>query len=458
MPQAILPEIPQSITVHLGAPDRAARNVTVPFAEYVKNVASSEIYPTWPENALIANINVITSFALNRIFTEYYRSRGYDFDITSSTAIDQAFVEGRDIFENISSLVDERFNDYVVKGDGIEPYFTQFCNGTTSTCAGFSQWGSVDLANAGLTPLEILRNYYGEDINIVYDAPVAQEGESYPGFPLVLGDRGNAVKIVQTELNRISKNYPAIPQIVREDGIFGLDTQAAVRKFQEIFSLTPNGEVDKATWYKIKRYYTGVKSLSDLFSEGITLEETEVPFPQRLAQGDTGAEVRNLQYYLSVMAYFNPSLPELQINGVFDDATVSAVRAFQEYYGLAVTGVVNAGTWGTIKRIYIESVSALPEGYSGNLAKIYPGYFLTEGQSGQNVRDLQTYLSTIGRFYGELPVLPVTGYFGSQTREAVERFQTLFGIEVTGAVGPITWYSIAREYDFLVTTEGATPE
>lgn len=209
------PFIPETITVHLGTPDSNAPNVTVDFSTYIKNVASSEIFPTWPESALRANIYAIVSFALNRIYTEWYRSRGYDFDITSTTQFDQKFINGREYFENISYIVDELFNDYVQRQGSIEPLFTSFCNGTTSTCAGLSQWGTVDLANRGLTPYEILQYYYGDDINIVRNAPVKTRMPSYPGIPLKYGSASNDVKSLQVFLNRISSNYPAIPKYHR---------------------------------------------------------------------------------------------------------------------------------------------------------------------------------------------------------------------------------------------------
>ena len=178
MPERIFPIIPEQITVHLGTPESTAENVTVPFTDYIKNVASSEIYPTWPESALRANIYAIITFALNRIYTEWYRSRGYNFDITNSTQFDQAFVKNRDYFENISRIVDEIFNDYIVRQNDIQPLFSRFCNGTTSKCDGLSQWGSVTLAESGYTPFRILQNYYGDDIRLVENAPVAEIEES----------------------------------------------------------------------------------------------------------------------------------------------------------------------------------------------------------------------------------------------------------------------------------------
>ncbi len=450
MPEVLTPIIPQDITVHLGTPDSNAQNVTVNFVDYIKNVASSEIYPTWPEQALRANIYAIISFALNRIYTEWYASRGYDFDITNTTAFDQAFVPNREIFENISRITDDIFNDYVVRQGEIQPLFTQFCNGTTSRCDGLSQWGSVDLARAGLTPYQILQNYYGQDIGIVENAPVADIENSYPGVPLRVGDSGNNVKIIQTELNRIAQNYPAIPKIAEENGIFGVDTQNAVQKFQQIFSLASTGEVDKSTWYKIKQYYVGVKGLSELVGEGVTISEAQIPFSTQLREGSQGIGVKTIQYYLNILAYFNSALVAPPLDSVYGASTTNAVRVFQNYYGLPVTGVVNTATWNVLNRIYSETVEFLPQGYSGEFAKLYPGYLLTEGMSGENVRDLQTYLSFIAQNIAAIPSIPVTGYFGPQTREAVIAFQNDFGINPTGAVGAVTWNTIASQYDFLI--------
>ncbi len=450
MPEVLYPVIPQNITVHLGTPDSNAQNVTVNFVDYIKNVASSEIYPTWPDAALRANIYAIISYALNRIYTEWYPSRGYNFDITNSTAVDQAFSPDREIYENISLIVDDIFNNYVVKQGSVEPFFTQFCNGTTSTCRGLSQWGTVALANQGLTPYQILQNYYGTDIGIVENAPVSEIEESYPGTPLRIGDAGNDVKIIQTELNRIARNYPAIPLIAEPNGVFGIDTEAAVRAFQQIFGLVQSGEVDKPTWYKIKQYYVGVKNLSDLVSEGITLSEAQVPFENQLREGSEGIDVRTIQYYLNIIAYFNPEFNVITLDGIYGPETANAVRQFQRYYGLPVTGVMNTATWNVLNRIYSETVEFLPEGYSGKYGKLYPGYFLTEGMSGQNIRDLQTYLALIGQNLEVIPKIPVTGYFGTQTREAVTAFQNAFGILANGAVGPITWNTIVNQYDSLV--------
>ena len=343
----VIPFVPKNITVHLGAPNANAENVTVPFVDYVKNVASSEIYPTWEPAALRANILAIVSFALNRVYTEFYRSRGYPFDITSSTAYDQYFVKGRSYFDNVARIVDELFNDYLRRPGFVEPLAAKFCNGTTVTCAGLSQWGSQELAQQGQNSTQILRNYYG-DVEIVPDAPIRGNQQSYPGTPLRQGSRGPFVTVIQTELNRISRNYPAIPKIPNVDGIFGPKTEAAVRKFQEIFDLTVDGVVGKATWYALVRLYTAVLSLSELRSQGQQFYAINWAYPQGLQQGARGDKVRHLQYMLSVLSEFIPQIPELTQDGIFGPNTRNAVIAAQAWLGLPQTGVVDETTWDEI--------------------------------------------------------------------------------------------------------------
>lgn len=447
MAQAVLPYIPEFITVHLGAPNSNAPNVQVSFPEYIKNVASSEIYPTWPESSIRANIYAQISFALNRIYTEWYRSRGYDFDITNSTQYDQKFIQGRDIFDNVSQIVDEIFNNYVRRQGSVEPYFTQFCNGTTVTCDGLSQWGTVDLARQGYTPYGILQYYYGDDIDIVRNAPIRAPIESYPGVALRVGMAGNDVKTIQTQLNRIANNYPSIPKIPSTDGIFGESTARSVREFQRIFNLTQDGIVGKSTWYKIKYIFTAVKQLGELASEGLRVEEVTVPYPPTLQEGMSGVEVRTIQYYLSVLSYFYPEIPFVQIDGIFGPATREAVQAFQRMVNIPSDGIVGAQTWNNLQRVYYDVINSLPPGYQGEGATVYPGYYLTEGASGEDVTNLQTYLALIGRTYTNLPEIPVTGNFGPQTAEAVRAFQRDFGLPVTGSVGPVTWQRIAEEYN-----------
>ena len=343
----VTPYIPQRITVHLGPPDSDAANVTVSFADYVKNVASSEIYPTWEESALRANILAIVSFALNRVYTEFYRSRGYDFDITNSTAYDQFFVNGRSYFDNVSQLVDELFNDYLRRPGFVEPLAAKFCNGTTVTCEGLSQWGSQNLARQGYTSTQILRSYYG-DVEIVNNAPIRGITSSYPGYPLRRGTTGPSVVTVQVMLNRISQNYPAIPKISSVDGIFGSATEASVRRFQEIFNLTADGIVGPATWYAMVRLYTAVTSLSELRSQGQQFYANSWANTNPIESGDTGVKVEHLQYMLSVLAAYIPEIPSVSIDGVFGPATREAVLAAQRRFGLPQTGIVDFDTWNEI--------------------------------------------------------------------------------------------------------------
>ena len=343
----VIPYIPQRITVHLGPPGVNAANVTVPFADYVKNVASSEIYPTWDESAQRANILALVSYALNRVYVEFYRSRGYDFDITNSTAYDQAFVNGRSYFENVSRLVDELFNDYLRRPGFVEPLAAKFCNGTTVTCEGLSQWGSQNLAQQGLTSDQILRNYYG-NIETVVNAPIRGITSSYPGTPLRVGSTGPEVVVVQVELNRIAQNYPAIPKIPEVDGIFGSRTEASVRAYQRIFGLTPDGIVGPGTWYELVRIYTAVTNLSELRSQGQQFYSISWEYPNSIYEGDTGDKVRHLQYMLSVLSAYIPQIPPLEVDGIFGTATRNAVLAAQRWFGLPQTGYVDAQTWDNI--------------------------------------------------------------------------------------------------------------
>lgn len=343
----VVPFVPQRITVHIGPPSSGGENVTVSFSDYVKNVASSEIYPTWDESALRANILAIVSFALNRVYTEFYRSRGYDFDITSSTAYDQAFVKGRGFFENISRLVDELFNDYLRRPGFVEPLAAKFCNGTTVTCEGLSQWGSQNLAQQGYSSNQILRSYYG-NVETVQNAPIRGNAPSYPGTPLRTGSSGPNVVVIQASLNRIAQNYPAIPKIPVVDGIFGSRTEASVRAFQQIFGLGADGIVGPATWYALVRLYTAVNSLSELRSQGQQFYAINWSAPNALQLGDTGDKVRQLQYMLSVLGAYIAEIPSPAVDGIFGQGTRAAVLSAQRRFGLPETGTVDSVTWDEI--------------------------------------------------------------------------------------------------------------
>lgn len=447
MSTQVLPYVPEIITVHLGPPDSPAENVTVSFPDYIKNVASSEIYPTWPENAVRANIYAQISYTLNRIYTEWYRSKGYDFDITNSTQYDHYFVKDREIFENVSQIVDEIFNDYIVRQGSIVPLFASYCNGTTSTCTGLSQWGTVDLANQGYMPYEILRYYYGNDINIIENAPISSNVESYPGFPLKLGSSGNEVLTIQRQLNRISDNYPSIPKITNLTGIFGTQTEDAVRQFQYIFNLSQDGIVGKATWYKIKNVFNGIARLAELTADRLTYEDVSPIYPSLLTEGMSGDYIKTLQYYLDVVAYFYPQIPDITVDGYFGEKTKEAVMAFQNLQGLTVDGIVGRDTWRSLTNAYNTVLKAIPPEYQTETSLIYPGYILSEGLENDDVKRLQTLLQSISAVNPSIPNVEINGVYDPTTAAAVSALQEFFGIPVTGTVGAATWSLIANLYN-----------
>ena len=421
-----LPYVPSYITVHLGPPAVQAENVTVSFRDYVKNVASSEVYPTWDEDALRANILAITSFALNRVYTEFYRVRGYPFDITSSTAYDQQFYKGRNYFSSISRLVDSLFDDYIRRSGFIEPLAAKFCNGTSVSCEGLSQWGSQNLAAQGWSWLQILRNYYGRSIEIVTDAPKADYRESYPGTALRVGSRGRSVAQLQTALNRISQSFPAIPKLA-VDGIYGANTEAAIRVYQRVFGLEEDGITGRQTWYSVEQVFTGVLRLSELQSQGLRYEDLGWEFPEPLRAGDRGDRVRQLQYMLAVVAQFVQELPSLSVDGIFGPVTREAVAAFQGYEGFAVTGEADDRTW-----------DALYERYSGIDDRVL--------QNGAVFPRFESAATTVANARARLEAL---GYSASNLRQALQSFQRAHGLPVTGRLTDDTARAVTQRFRAL---------
>ena len=434
------PIVPRNITVHLGKPDDNSKNVTVSFIEYISNVASSEIYPTWPSEALKANIYAIISFTMNRIYNEWYRSKGYNFDITNSPIYDQAFVYNRSTYENINNIVEEVFNNYVVKGNRVDPYFTTYCDGRNTTCNGLSQWGTVTLANQGKNYLEILKYYYGNDISIKFNAEVG-DTIGYPGYVVGLGSAGNPVLAIQRDLRRIRKNYPAIPNITSTLGIYDEETVNAVKKFQEIFSLPVTGSVDKATWYKIKYIYTSVKKLSDLYSEGLTRDEATFLYEDELNYGDTGIEVEHIHYFLDAIAFLDPDIPRLKTNSIYNDNSITMVKAFQKKYNLPVTGVFTYSDWKVLKDVYNKILKSLNNEFVNDL---YPDNFLSLGSSGEDVLRFQRYLLSICKYDHSIPGVRVNGVFDELTNRSVLKLQRDFGLDENGVVGPILWRKVVE--------------
>jgi len=438
------PVIPENIIVHLGKPNEAVNNVTVPFVDYISNVASSELYPTWPKEALIANIYAIITFTLNRIYNEWYRSKGYNFDITSTPAYDQTFILNRGTYENINNIVEDVFNNYIVKGNQVQPLFASYCDGRKTTCEGLSQWGCVSLANQGKKHLDILKNYYGNDISIVYNAPVSDNVSGYPGEEIGLGYAGNPVIAIQRDLKRIRQNYPAIPNISDNYGIYNTETENAVKKFQEIFSLPVTGVVDKATWYKIKYIYTSVKKLSDLYSEGLSKDEASFLYQDVLEYGDTGIEVEYIHYYLNALSFFDSDIPKLPTNSIYNNKTIAMVKAFQNKYNLPVTGVFTYRDWKILRDVYDSFLKYFGNDDIDYVSELYPDYFLTRGTTGNDVVRFQRFLLKICRFDHSIPGVRVNGVFDDLTEKSVLKLQSDYGFDINGIVGPLLWRKVVE--------------
>ena len=453
MNNPLLPVIPETVTVHLGPPDSPAENITVSFPDYIKNVASSEIYPTWPEAALRANIYAQITYVLNRIYTEYYRSRGYDFDITNDTTFDQSFVKGRDVFENISQIVDEVFDSYIVRQGFVDPLFARYCDGVRTVCEGLSQWGSVTLAEEGLGAYDILTRYYGEDIDLRENVPIENISESAPPIALRFGSSGNDVRQIQLRLNRIARNYPSIPTVYPPDGFYDSRTEESVRAFQRIFNLTEDGIVGKATWYKLIYVANAVKRLNDTLSEGVRLEDVIRPFEEVLQVGSEGETVEVLQYLLQVIARFTPTIPAPPLDGIFGESTAVSVGAFQREWGLPETGIVDQVTGQRIFDTYRADLSQVPGSVFSSTARPYPGIPLRRGSTGEDVVYLQEYLNTIASVYPVLATLTVDGDYGEATERNVFLMQEALSLPQTGVVDLATWEGIARVYDTVAGGE-----
>lgn len=435
--------VPDKITVHLGPPNVMAENITIPFIDYIKNVASSELYPTWPENALRANIHAIVSIALNRYFTEWYRARGYNFDITNSTQVDQAFVNNRGTYDSIDILVDEIFNDYIATEGKIEPLFAEFCDGRISKCSGLHQWGTVDLSNAGYTPEEILEYYYGDNI-FIKTAPTGQPAYRFK-IPLQVGDSGLDVLRKQLQLSRISVNFPAISRIDNIDGFFNEQTENVVKEFQKVFNLPVTGIIDLSTWYKISSIYQAVTKLAERTSEGIMLKQYEDILADVLLRGDIRPRVSFLQYLLNLMSLYYPSIPEIAITSVFDEQTRLAVIEYQKTMNLEPTGIVNPATWESLYNNGIGILRTLPPQAIFLPYVRYPRDY-GPGDSGPGVFIIQEMLHYISLIIPVIPYVELTEVFDSATENAVKAFQNLMKLDPTGVVDEVTWNTLTNIY------------
>ncbi len=343
----------------------------------------------------------------------------------------------------------EIFNDYIRRQGTVEPLFAQYCNGTTVTCNGLSQWGSVSLAEAGYTPYRILQNYYGNDIDIIQNAPIGGATPSAPAEPLRIDSAGGEVRQLQIRINRISDNYPSIPKIPYPNGIFGFETEEAVKAFQRIFNLTEDGIVGNATWYAIQRIYTAVKRLNSLNSEGLIYSEVDRQFPSTLSLGDQNTGVALLQYYLDFLSAYYDTIPPLETDGSFGEATRNAVLAAQDTFGLPVDGVVGEQTWRAIVDAYYGIVRRIPVSYVEGNTIPFGGETLRQGSESEAVRVLQQYLDYIAAYFPEIPGVTPTGYFGPRTEASVRAFQEVVGLPASGIVNAVTWGEITDLYSDL---------
>ena len=352
-------------------------------------------------------------------------------------------MHGRTVFDVMVKITNDIFNTYLRKTGTVNPYYAEYCDGKSVTCPGLKQWGTVTLANQGRTALQILRYYYGSDIEIVRTSNIQSIPQSYPGSPLRQGDSGTAVFTLQRQLNRIAKDYPFLGKLT-VDGVFGSKMTATVKAFQKQFGLTADGVVGRQTWYKISYIYVSVKDLAELTSEGETSSGTLSDGTwggTTLRTGSTGSSVEQLQFWLNTLAQYDAAIPSVTVDGVFGSGTANAVRAFQRKYGLTVDGVVGRATW---TEVYDQFRSIQSDNGTPNA---YPGTALREGSSGQNVRLVQFWLKIARTMYTSLSNVTVDGRFGSATTAAVKRFQAYFGLTRDGVVGRTTWNKLYEVYN-----------
>ena len=439
--------IPNFVTVHLGKPGTAASNVRVAYKEYIKNVCTHEIYSTWPLAALEANILAQISLLLNRIFTEWYPSKGYAYDITNSTAYDQFYVHGGGYASNIGVIVDRIFNQYIRRQGHLEPFYAEYCDGIKADCPGMKQWGTESLARQGLNAFEILKRYYPSDIQIIQTNNISDNTSSFPGYSLAIGSTGPSVKWVQRLLNRITRDFPGIPNVGIPDGVYGQSTANSVSAFQRTFNLPVTGIVNSATWYEISRVFAAVTKLAELGSEGIFVGIGPTPPTTPIALGARGALVAQLQFLLNYISQYYPSIPPVVENAYFDQRTKDSVLAFQEYFSLVADGQVGPATWNMLYSVYKSIQKPEPPGPQPPPIQPYPGAPLRIGSTGSNVLLIQRILNHLSIYYPQIPRLAEDGIFGQGTHNAVVQFQTLFRIlPIDGIVGPVTWNAIMTEF------------
>ncbi|MDR2168212.1 MAG: peptidoglycan-binding protein [Clostridiales bacterium] len=444
--------IPNHISVHLGRPETPSTIVRVPFIDYVKNVASHEIFDTWPEPALTANIYCIVSLTLNRVFTEFYRKRGLNFDITNHTSIDQAYVHGGTIGSRISRVVDQIFNNYLAVVGHHEPFLALYNDGVVANFPGrLSQWGSFfDARDRGYNAWQIIEKYFIRPLVLrqtnIFEGPL----ESWPGSPLSLNSTGIYVRTMQRYLNRVLGRHTNII-INPVDGIFGASTRNSVVVFQQIYNLPATGVIDRATWYQIARIYAIEKALWEMHSEGIRIGIGRVPPTRLLQEGATGPLVTELQFLLDYIGMYYETIPFVAETSRFNGFTAAAAREFQRVFGLNIDGVVGPQTWAMLYNVFWGIRDNVPEPAPEPAPENPPGMpnfpgILRLGSTGEAVHMVQRAITRLSSAFPGLWILADDGIFGEDLRNAIFTFQNIFGLPITGVVDQTTWERIFREY------------
>ena len=448
-----LPDIPAYITVRLGYADADGENVTVPFPQYIKSVVSLNVSPDIPASSLCAIIYSVITKALFRISSSYYRKLGYGFDITADPQADMYFEGGAFVYDNVSKLTGGIFDGYITREGEGEPIDAQICFEGVR-CRGLSVEGSIDMGGMGKDCIDILKKYYGEDIIIRDSVPVSGLSNLYLlKYPLRPGDSGPNVSGLQISLNKIGANYQTIPYIENADGVFGTETEEALREFQRIFDLEPTGEVDKGTYYKLLYVLDSIYRLSYLVSLEQQFRDIPTDLRSELKYGDVGNQVKLLQYYLLFVSSFDRRVPPLQVVGVYGEKTYQSVTAFQRIFGFNPDGIVTEEVWEQLRNVYEGLFESMPPSAFSETAVPYGGNILILGSVGGDVRYLQLYLREVGGIYPNFPDITVNGVFDETTENAVKAFQRLFGIKETGVVTSTTWNIISEVYNAIKAGE-----
>ena len=447
------PEIPAYITIHMGKVNSEADNVTVSFPDYIKSVSSSQLDPNIPTDALYAIIYAQITLALNRILSRFYRTRGYNFDITNDPDVDQLYVYMHPTYDNVNRIVDNIFNEYISRENENMPISAEICYDSIR-CRGLSVESSIEMAENGMSYEEILKYAYGRNIYIVKDAIVSGLPNelmlTYPIYPM---EKNSSVSSLQLALNRVGANYVTIPKIENVNGLYDDATVNAVIEFQKIFDLNPTGYFEKDTYYKLLYIYNSVKQLNILVEMGVELSEILPELRADLSYGSVGNIVKLLQYYLYFVSVFDNRVLPPQIIGVFGEKTYQSVVSFQRIFGFEPNGIVDSGVWNYLLDVYESLYSTLPPSAFSESAASYFGNILVLGSVGAEVRYLQGYLNEVGKFYDEIPNLTVNGVYDEQTENAVKAFQRLFGIKETGVTTSTTWDILSGVYNAIKSTD-----